>query len=279
MIKTEFIKDAFLKLARISEKHAPEILAGIGIGGFITTAVLAAKATPDAIDSIEETKKELEKDELTVVETVKATWKNYTPAILTGISSTCCIIGSVSTSLKRSAAFATAYEMTRNLYSDYRSKVIETIGEKKERKIQDEINQNKVDNNPPVQNINIIAPGDDGKFKSLYLEPVSNQYFLSTNEDVKYAINKGYDEMNKSWEESMSFYTWLNILDDRLTDNLPDCQADMYMCSGWSRNTPYEGFTAEIGDPITVHGGKWDGCACFPIVYGEYPVTGYRNVY
>ena len=279
MNTTDFITNTFFKLSKLTKQHTPEILAGIGIGGFVTTAVLAVKATPEAINRIEEKKEELNVDKLTPVQTIKATWQPYAPAVITGVSSTLCIIGSVSTSLRRSAAFATAYELSKTAFDEYRAKVIDTIGEKKEQKIQDAILQDHVDDNPPVQNINIIAPGDDGKFRSLYLETVSNQYFLSTNEDVKYAINKGYDEMNKSWEESMSFYTWLNILDDKLTENLPDCQADMYMCSGWSRSTPYEGFTAEIGDPITVHGGKWDGCACFPIVYGEYPTTGFKNAY
>ena len=39
-------------------KHSPEILTGIGITGMITTVVLAVKATPKAINLIEEKKKD-----------------------------------------------------------------------------------------------------------------------------------------------------------------------------------------------------------------------------
>ena len=40
-------------------KHSPEILTGIGIAGMITTVVLAVKATPKAINLIEEKKKDI----------------------------------------------------------------------------------------------------------------------------------------------------------------------------------------------------------------------------
>jgi len=67
-------------------KHSPEILVGIGITGMVTTTVLAVKATPKALKLIEETKKEERKDKLTPIETVKATWKCYIPAAVTGVS-------------------------------------------------------------------------------------------------------------------------------------------------------------------------------------------------
>ena len=42
-------------------KHSPEILTGIGIAGMVTTVVLAVKATPKALQLIEE-KKRLKKE-------------------------------------------------------------------------------------------------------------------------------------------------------------------------------------------------------------------------
>ena len=38
-------------------KHSPEILTAVGIAGMITTTVLAVKATPKALESIDEEKK------------------------------------------------------------------------------------------------------------------------------------------------------------------------------------------------------------------------------
>ena len=41
-------------------KHSPEILTGLGIAGMITTTILAVKATPKALDLIEDKKEELD---------------------------------------------------------------------------------------------------------------------------------------------------------------------------------------------------------------------------
>ena len=65
-------------------KNSPQILMGVGITGMFTTVVLAVKATPKALELIEETKAEQDVTELTVVDTVKSTWKCYIPAVLTG---------------------------------------------------------------------------------------------------------------------------------------------------------------------------------------------------
>lgn len=144
---TKIVKDLFGRLVRITVKHAPEILAGIGIAGFCTTTALAVKATPEAEKLIEEKKEETQKEELTVKETVLVAWKPYVPALVTGASSALCIIGSVSTSLRRNAALTTAYEMSRTFIDNYRAEVRNTIGERKEEKILHEVNEKRVKEN------------------------------------------------------------------------------------------------------------------------------------
>ena len=47
-------------VAIFGKKHMPEILTGIGIAGMVTTTVLAVKATPKALELIEEKKEEEE---------------------------------------------------------------------------------------------------------------------------------------------------------------------------------------------------------------------------
>ena len=59
---------------RIS-KHGPEILTGVGIAGMIGTTVMAVKATPKAIQLLEDKKKETGVEQLPVKEVVKATWR------------------------------------------------------------------------------------------------------------------------------------------------------------------------------------------------------------
>ena len=108
-------------------RHSPEILIGLGITGMVSTTVLAVKATPKALDLIEEAKEKENKDELTAMETVKATWKCYIPAATTCVFSAACLIGANSVNSKRNAALATAYKLTENAFTEYKEKVVETI--------------------------------------------------------------------------------------------------------------------------------------------------------
>lgn len=167
-------------------KHSPEILIGLGIAGMISTTILAVKATPKALRLIEEKKEELDVDKLTPVETVKATWKCYVPAAVTGTVSVACLIGSNSVNAKRNAALATAYKISETAFSDYREKVVETIGEKKERAVLDKVSEKQV-KNYPVSETSVIVTG---KGKTLFFEPLSHRYFYSDLEKIKRAENK-----------------------------------------------------------------------------------------
>ena len=178
---TKFFNDAKAVLS----KHSPEILTGIGVAGMITTTVLAVKATPKAMWLIEEEKYRLEKEDLTVIETVKAAWKPYIPAAITGVSSIACIAGASSVSARRNAALATAYQMSRTALSDYKAKVIETIGEKKEQAVRDKVAQDKIEKNP-VKNTEVIITE---KSNTLCFDALSGRYFRSDIDAIKRAVN------------------------------------------------------------------------------------------
>ena len=113
-------------------KRSPEILTGIGIAGMITTTIVAVKATPKAARLLEDLQAQ-KKEPLTKVEVVKSCWKYYIPAAATGIASVTCLIGANRVSVRRTAALAAAYQISETALTEYRDKVIETIGEKKEK--------------------------------------------------------------------------------------------------------------------------------------------------
>lgn len=167
-------------------KHSPEILIGIGITGMITTTVLAVKATPKALKLIEAKKQELEVEKLTPVDTVKTTWKCYVPAAISGAVSIACLIGSHSVNARRNAALATAYKLSETAFTEYRDKVVETIGEKKERTVRDKIAEQHVQE-IPVNTTEIIVTG---KGQTLCLDPLSHRYFYSSKDKIDRAINK-----------------------------------------------------------------------------------------
>lgn len=214
------VSNAFKVFKAGISKHSPEILTGIGIAGMITTTILAVKATPKALRLIEEAEdkklsvqvkegvKPSDRDcSLTTVETIKVAWKPYIPAVVTGTVSIVCLIGASSVHTKRNAALATAYQLSSTAFSEYKEKVIETIGEKKEKTVREKVAQKKVDEHPVSQNQVIVAGSGD----VLFLEPVSMRYFTSDIERVRRVINdinyrmvtgmEGYISLSEFYDE------------------------------------------------------------------------------
>lgn len=187
------------------EKHSPEILTGFGIAGMLTTTILAVKATPKALRLIEDKKKEKEVTKLTVLDTVKTTWKCYIPAAGLAVVSTGCLVGASKVSLKRNAVLATAYKVVETAHKEYREKVIETLGEKKEEAIRDKVAKQKLDDNPVQTNQVIVVDRD----KTLCFDVFSGRYFEVNIDRIKRAENtlnrrmmlENYVSLNDFYEE------------------------------------------------------------------------------
>ena len=186
-------------------KRSPEILTGIGIAGMITTTVLAVKATPKALILLEEEKKEKGVDKLKFKNTVKTTWKCYVPATVTGVMSVACLVGASSVNVRRNAALATAYSISETALKEYRAKVVETIGERKEQAVRDAIAKDKIEQNPvSTREIIITDKGD-----TLCYDTISGRYFKSgkdkleriVNELNRRMLNEGYISLNEFYSE------------------------------------------------------------------------------
>ena len=166
-------------------KHSPQILTAMAIVEFAATVWLVAKAVPKA----ERLKKEAEEhkgEELTLVEKAKATWKCYIPAGITGACTVACIVGANSVSTKRNVALGTAYQATEAAFREYKNKVVETIGEKKETLIEDAIGQDEI-NRHPVKVNEII---DTGQGTTLFRDWASGRDFLHDRTKLEKACVK-----------------------------------------------------------------------------------------
>ena len=155
-------------------KNSPAILTGIGITGMLTSTVLAVKATPKALKLLDQAEND-KCDELTTVEKIKAAWKPYIPAVISGSVSIACLIGANSAHAKRNAALATAYKISESALTDYRSKVIETVGEKKEKTIREKVDKERLQRAPVSKNEVIVTSNDN----TLCFDAISGRYFTS----------------------------------------------------------------------------------------------------
>lgn len=224
-------------IRKFASKRSPEILTGIGIAGMITTTILAVRATPKALELIEEQKEEESVDELSSFEVVKVAWKPYIPAMVTCIASTACLIGASSVNTKRNAALATAYKLSETALSEYRDKVVETIGEKKERIVRDKVAEERVKKNPVSKNEVIVT----GNGKTLCFDPISGRYFMCSIE----AIKKAENTLNKQMLHDISGYVSLNEFYDELGLDHTSVGNDL----GWNTNQLIDiDFSSQLND-------------------------------
>ena len=169
---------------RVAVKHAPEILTGIGIAGMVTTTVLAVQATPKAM-KLKERATTKKGAPLTVKETVKTCWKPYAPAAATGLASIGCLIGGTSVGLRRNAALVSAYKLSENALTEYRDKVVETVGEKQEKTIRDAVVKDKITG---------VHPKDPGIIRTgfgntLFYDSYCGRLFESDRNEIDRIIN------------------------------------------------------------------------------------------
>lgn len=220
-MKTPNLANVAKNVQTFMVKRSPEILTGLGIAGMFTTVVLAVKATPKALRNIEQ----LEEEGLIPIpkiEIVKSCWKCYIPAAVMGLTSAACLIGATSVSARRTAALAAAYQISETALTEYREKVVETIGEKKEKLVREKISEDRVEKQPVTKSEVFITNKGD----TLFLEPLSKRYFKSDIELIRKAENR----INKEIIQGISGYVSLNEFYDEIGLDHTDLGDDL----GWN---------------------------------------------
>ena len=181
----------------------PETLIGVGIGGFISAAVMAGKASVKANQIIDDTEYYENKD-LSLSEKVKATWKCYIPTAIIVAGSTYAILMGTNILNKKNAslmASAGALAETLNLYSD---KVKEVVGEEKADEIRKEVAKERVARK--AAGPKSYSNNDDDV---LCFDNISGTYFISNMaklKDIEHELNKrmlneNYVLLNEYYEE------------------------------------------------------------------------------
>lgn len=238
------------------KRHGSTILTTVGGVGVIATSVMAVKATPKAMERIEEAKKE-KGEELTKTEVVLAAGPAYIPAVLIGAGTLACIFGANILSKRQQAELISAYVLLDKSYKEYRNKVEELYGKTGVERIEDEIAK---DHYEPVN----VA--DD---KQLFYDVFSKRYFESTLiklAQAEYDINR--DIHMQGWAELNDFYEHLDL------DNIPGGD-----CLGWSEGgnlARYWQGWIDFGHRKMVMD---DGTECIAITMFMEPYPNYEDEY
>ena len=196
------MKNPIKYIKPFATKHEPEILMAMGIGGMIFSVCWGIKASLKTARKIDAYKETYGKDKLTAKEIVKLSWKSYLPVIISTAASIPCIIASNSVSNKRYAALATAYTVTEAAMQEYQEKAKEIVGDKKAKEIAEGVSKDRVEKTYSGGNQIIMSGNGD----SLFYEPYSGRFFMSTWNDISKAAN----ELNADAISSMDGFTSLN---------------------------------------------------------------------
>lgn len=209
--------NVFKSVGKFMSDHSQEILVGLGISGMISATAVAIVESPKAAKKIEKRKEELDVDKLGFKETLKLVWPNYLPVVGITTVSTACIIGASAKSIKRNTALATAYNLSDTAFRAYRDKVIDTIGEKKEKEIRDRVN-GEVLSKHPMNSTQVIVT-DNGK--QLFYDSLSGRYFTSDMNTIKKIVNDLNRTMRDSGYISLNdFYSEIGLEQTKLGDEL-----------------------------------------------------------
>ena len=179
---------------RVMIDNSPAIMTAVGVVGTLTTAYLTGLATFKAalILTDEDESRYLrfkggDKEgnrPLELKEKVELTWKLYIPALSTAAITCTAIIMANRVSTKRATAVATAYALSERAHDEYRTRVVEKLGKNKESEVRTEMAQARVNR---AGESPLVFSDNDGMV--MCHDAFSNQFFKSTVEDLRRAVN------------------------------------------------------------------------------------------
>ena len=226
----------YLKQTRVFlSNNTPRILTGVAIGGVLSTVYLAVYSTPKAIKAIDAIKVE----EPTVTDKIKATWKFYIPAALSGAGTIGCIIGAQTVNDRRQAALAGLYSISEKTLLEYKEEPLTALGDEGAAEVRKNVSQRTA--NPDYS----FAPKPDGTepqtqvivmddSEQLCHDAWSGRYFKSSRNAIEKARNDanslilidGYITVNEFYDRLGLDYIDAGNIVGWDTDNLIDFSID-----------------------------------------------------
>lgn len=227
-MKLTKLKEAANVVTLFASEHRTSLMIGGGIAGMVIAGITAVRVTPKASMLLEERRCSkhdayLENTEanpqLTIKDYIQVTWKYYLPPIALATVSAGAIIFAHKVDRKENAALAAAYAISESRLKEYSEKVLETVGEKKEKEVRNAIDKDRVNNNQPVDG-EIISTGQGD---TLCMDAWNGRYFYSDIEVLRRAavdlsravlndetvtLNDFYDRIDLPQTKNGDFFAW-----------------------------------------------------------------------
>ncbi len=217
-------------------KHSPDILTGLGIGGFFTAIVATAKAAPKVRDSIEEMEYLADKygdPRPDMKAKAKVYIRYYWPTALSAGLSTACIITGNRKNAKRNAALAAAYTLSETTLKEYQQSVLETVDETTATEIREKVAKKKVEKVPLTNDTLAIPYSGKGV---LCFDKYSGRYFYSDREEIRRVCNDLSRQLLSDMFVTLNeFYDMINLdeipMGSQVGWNIDDSMIEPYFSS------------------------------------------------
>lgn len=258
-------------LKHLIKANSTVILTGVGVAGTVATAYLTGRATfraaeiireeqenqPEIVIRDDDTGTVITKKELGTLEKAQLVWPHYIPAVVMGAITITSIIVSHKISANKIAALVVASGISDRALNEYKQKVIEKFGERKEMDIRDEIAQDRVLAGPGNSREIVLA----GTGEVMCYDMLTGRYFQSTVEEIRRAENKVNYEMIHYDSCSLSmFYEEIGLPPTQYTDSV-----------GWNMNNHMEVKLSTVMSE--------DNRPCIAIDFSRQPLPDYDNIH
>src|SRR5436190_6134093 len=243
------------KITHLVEDNSTTILTGIGVAGTITTGVLAGSAGFKA--GVILFSQDEDYVDIPVTDRIKLVAPQFIPAAGVGALTVGAILYCHKLNATETAALVAAYSMSDKTLQEYKEKVQEKLGVKKETELRDEIAQGRIDRNPPNNSTVIIT----GSGEVLCYDVVTDRYFQSTAENIQKAENSvNLDIANCDSVPLSRFYDELGLRPTPYTESV-----------GWNIDNRCEVQVTAAKSP--------DNRPCLSIDFARYPKPDFDRVY
>jgi hypothetical protein len=236
--------------------NSPAILTALGVTGTLTVAYLTGKASFRAAEILakETAQREVDGDpEMDNWDKADLVWREFIPAAGLAAMTVSAIIGANHISTKRVAAFASAYSMAEKGFAQYKDKVLEKVGPKKEGEIRTEVAQDQ------VHKPHTIVLTDKGEH--ICFDLWTNREFLSDIERVRSAVNDiNFQIINEGYASLSDFWALIGLDSTAESDDI-----------GWNTDKKLE---VDFDSVLTK-----DGKPCMTIGFKTLPRPRFYNAY
>lgn len=226
------------KAQKFTIDNSPLLLTVVGAIGIAGTAFLSGRAGFKAARILQEKQEYYNINRqagephhvFSKKEMLALTWKSYVPACGVGLVTLGAVVGSNHISTTRSAALASAFAISQEAAEKYKAKVLEKIGETKQKQVVDSVAQDRVNQDPPTEKNTIIVSNGSGR--QLFQDSWSARYFELEAESVRQAVNELNHRVNIHGYATLSdFYDLLGLSHTKESDELgwnSDALLDVY---------------------------------------------------